>query len=236
MVRITRRDFLKYCAISAGALGLSASTLMRIENVLAKTDNGAPAVVWIAGAACTGCTMSMINEIFYTSIDNVLLDQIDLKFIDTLQAAAGSYVNTSQWGGANSLAAAQAVYAAADRAPKPTPFVLVVEGAIPTATPPGSTVAGDYCRIGSLATVGGSETMLANVTAFASMQLTAILSVGTCSSFGGIPGALGNVTGAKGVAFTGTKMGGAVIGNGDNMVMDVSVKADGSGYNVANRI
>ncbi len=37
MVRITRRDFLKYCSIAAGALGLSASTLMRIENVLAKT-------------------------------------------------------------------------------------------------------------------------------------------------------------------------------------------------------
>ena len=35
MVRITRRDFLKYCSVAAGALGLSASTLMKIENVLA---------------------------------------------------------------------------------------------------------------------------------------------------------------------------------------------------------
>jgi Ni,Fe-hydrogenase I small subunit len=218
MVRITRRDFLKYCAMSAGALGLSASTLMRLESVLAKTDNGAPAVVWIAGAACTGCTMSMINEVFYTTIDDVLINEIDLKFIDTLQAAAGD----------QATAVAQAVYAATD------PFVLVVEGAIQTATPPGGTNAGDYCRIGNLtgdstSPASKAETMLYNVQQFAN-KAAVILSVGTCSSFGGVPGALGNVTGAKGVAFSGTSLGGAIIGNGENSVSAISMKADGSGY------
>ena len=43
MVRITRRDFLKYCSVAAGALGLSASTLMKVEKVLAnykRTNSG----------------------------------------------------------------------------------------------------------------------------------------------------------------------------------------------------
>jgi Ni,Fe-hydrogenase I small subunit len=229
MVRVTRRDFLKYCAMSAGALGLSASTLMRLESVLAKTfdpaSNASPPVVWIAGAACTGCTMSLINEVFYTTIDNILLDEIDLKFMDTIQATAGSYVNGTQWSGANALQAAQDAFNG--------PFVLAVEGAIQTATPPGGSE-GDYCRIGSLVSPGSPESMYENVKTFAnSTNCLAILSIGTCSSFGGIPGAKGNVTGAKGVAFHGTSLGGAIIGNGENGLQDVSVKAQGSGYSTA---
>jgi hydrogenase small subunit len=50
------------------------------------------------------------------------------------------------------------------------------------------------------------------VKAFA-QKAYAVLAVGTCASFGGIPGAQGNVTGAKGVCFSGTTMGGAIETN-----------------------
>jgi Ni,Fe-hydrogenase I small subunit len=227
MVRVTRRDFLKYCAMSAGALGLSASTLMRLESVLAKPTDlaaGVPPVLWLAGAACTGCTMSLLNEIFYTSIDDILLNKIDLRFIDTAQAAAGSYVNGTKAAVANSLDAAQELYNS------DTPFVLVVEGAIQTATPSGSAVAGDYCKVGDL-TGTTVETMYQNAQLFAD-KAAAILAVGACSSWGGVPGAKGNVTSAKGVGFTGTSYGGAIIGTG-NHVSGVSIKNYGWGYTAA---
>ncbi len=130
MLRITRRDFLKYCSVAAGALGLSASTLMRVENVHAKTGGCLP-VVWIAGAACTGCTMSLLNSVFYTTVDELLLNKLDLKYLDTAMATAGAYVDGVQYPGANALQAAHDAYNARQA------YVLVVEGAIPTGTPTG---------------------------------------------------------------------------------------------------
>jgi len=221
MVRITRRDFLKYCSIAAGALGLSASTLMKVERVLANT--AAPTVVWIAGSACTGCTMSLLNSVFYTTVDDLLLNRINLVYLDTAMATAGAYTAPGvQYTGANALAEARRIYTGT------APFVLVVEGAIPTGTPPGG-APGDYCRIGDL-TDTGPESVLDNVSLFANhASCLAVLSVGTCSSFGGIPGAQGNVTGAKGVAFSGTTMGGAIVTN-SNSVNGIIVKNAGSGY------
>jgi len=200
MLRITRRDFLKYCSVAAGALGLSASTMMKIENVLA--NSSAPTVVWIAGSACTGCTMSLLNSVFYTTVDDLLLNRINLAYLDTAMATAGAYVDGVQYPGANALEAAHAAYNAGG-------YVLVVEGAIPVGTPTGG-AAGDYCRIGQLVPGSTVDTMLEVTTAFAQKAL-AILCVGTCSSFGGIPGARGNVPNAKGVAYSGTANGGAVI-------------------------
>ncbi|MGW8180655.1 MAG: twin-arginine translocation signal domain-containing protein, partial [bacterium] len=78
MLRITRREFLKYCSVAAGALGLSATTLMKVESVLANPT--APTVIWIAGAACTGCTMSLLNSVFYTTVDDLLLNRINLAY------------------------------------------------------------------------------------------------------------------------------------------------------------
>jgi len=220
MVRITRRDFLKYCSIAAGALGLSASTMMKVEKVLANPV--APTVVWISGSACTGCTMSLLNSVFYTTVDDLLINRINLTYLDTAMATAGAYFDTIPYAGSNSIAASKAVYDGT------APFVLVVEGAIPTGTPPGGSQ-GDYCRIGDL-TGTGTETVLGNATAFANHpSCLAVLSVGTCSSFGGIPGAQGNVCSAKGVAFSGTAMGGAIVTNTKNgRVTSVIVKTGGT--------
>ena len=213
MVRITRRDFLKYCSVAAGALGLSASTLMKVEKVLA--NSSAPTVVWIAGAACTGCTMTLLNSVFYTTVDELLLNRINLTYLDTAMATAGAYVNGVQYPGANALQAAHDAYNAGG-------YVLVVEGAIPTGTPTGG-AAGDYCRIGQLVP-GSSVDTMAEVTAAFAQKALAILAVGTCSSFGGIPGARGNVTGAKGVCFSGTAQGGAI----ETTVLNVKNRAAGS--------
>jgi len=228
MVRITRRDFLKYCSVAAGALGLSASTLMKVENVLAA--NGATDVIWISGSACTGCTMSLLNSVFYTTIDDLLLNRINLAYLDTAMATAGAYVDGVQWSGANSVKAAQDIYN------NSAGFVLVVEGAIPTGKPTGG-AAGDFCRIGKLTTnsPAAPESVMDNVAMFAQKATClAVLCVGTCSSFGGVPGARGNVTGAKGVAWTGTTPGGATVTNTPSgRVTAVIVTNAGTGYTSA---
>jgi len=206
--------------------------MMKVEKALANPN--APTVVWLSGSACTGCTMSLLNSVFYTTVDDLLLNRINLTYLDTAMATAGAYFGNTPYAGANSIAEAAKVLTSGKK------FVLVVEGAIPTATPPGSTTAGDYCRIGDL-TVGdgtGPETVLANVDRFAKdANCIAVLAVGTCSSYGGIPGAQGNVCGAKGVAFSGTKIGGAIFTNAPSgKVVNVQLKNNsgvlqaGSGY------
>ena len=47
-MQVTRRDFLRYCGLSAAALGLSASELGRLAHAL--TAPGAPTVVWFHGS------------------------------------------------------------------------------------------------------------------------------------------------------------------------------------------
>jgi len=198
MLRITRRDFLKYCSVAAGALGLSAGTMMKLDNALAKTvaNDGLP-VVWISGAACTGCTVSLANSRFYTTVDDVLFNYIDLRYLDTLMATAGAQVNGVQVDEANSVRYAQTTYTT-------LPYVLAVEGAIPAGTPIGGQT-GEYCRIGELVPGDTNGTMLNVTRKFAGhSNCLAVLAIGTCSSFGGIPGAKGNATDARGLLYRGT--------------------------------
>jgi len=174
---ISRRQFIKYCSIAAGALGLNATDLMKIEKATAG-PGGLP-VLWIAGQACTGCTTSLANSVFYATIQDVLLfgvgpggPTLDLKVCETLMAAMSNEATQQSPGITDS------------------PFALVIEGAI-TTTP-------GYCQIGSY-TGAASENMSDVVKMLATHSNCAkILPVGTCASFGGIPAATGNVTGAMG--------------------------------------
>jgi len=185
--RITRREFLKYCSVTAGALGLSASTTMKLEKALAlEATAGGAATVWLAGAACTGCTMSLTNSIYYMPVASLLLGVLDLDFHDTLMASAGD----------EACGAAKKTLDAGG-------FVLVVEGAIQTAN------GGIYNTIGKVCGPSdNNETMLHAVTEYAK-KAGLIICVGQCATFGGIPAAKGSVTGAMGVydalkTFTGT--------------------------------
>jgi hydrogenase small subunit len=113
-------------------------------------------------------------------------------------ATAGAFVNGLEYTGANALTEARYVYSN-------LPYVLVVEGAIPVGTPAGST-AGEFCEIGELVPGDSNATMLNVTRKFASnVNCAAVLAVGTCSSFGGIPGAKGNVTNARGLLYQGTR-------------------------------
>jgi hydrogenase small subunit len=173
-MNVTRRDFLKYAAASAAALGLSRVQLTRLETVLAASSR--PPVVWLSGQACTGCSISLLNAVNPT-IDQVLLNTISLNYHPNVMAAAGDL----------------AVSAARSTA-QPGGYILVVEGAIPTAS------SGRYCYVWD---EGGSAITMADAVSSLAATAAYVVAVGTCASFGGIPAANG-ASGAMGVgAFLG---------------------------------
>jgi hydrogenase small subunit len=172
-MKVTRRDFLNYCAGSAAALGLT-STLLPLQKALAATSG--PPIIWIKGASCTGCTISLANRISSTApvdLADLLIHTIDLVYHPTLMGGAGDLaVQTLQ------------NYATGS-------FILAVEGGIPTL------YNGKTCTIYSQNGV--------DVTALAAVQQLApkaakVLSIGTCASFGGMGAASPNPTQIKSVS------------------------------------
>jgi hydrogenase small subunit len=172
---ISRRQFLKYCTVAAGALGLTATDLMRLKDALAL--EGGVKVTWIQGQSCTGCTVSLANSVYYATIQDLLLNtpaatSLDLNYHQTLMSAMSNE--------------------ATQATDVDIPTVLVVEGAIPPA-------ASGCCEVGSFTGASG-ESVADVVTALANKTTTAyILAVGTCAAYGGIPAGNPNPTGAKGV-------------------------------------
>jgi hydrogenase small subunit len=135
-------------------------------------------VVYLQTAGCSGCAVSLLNSAS-PNIKNVLIDQIvpgvhiNLKFHPVIMAAAGEL----------------AIEVMEDTArQKKGEYVLVVDGAVPTATD------AVYGAVGERN--GKPVTMVQRVTELAQDAL-AVIALGTCASFGGIPAAAPNPTGAQ---------------------------------------
>lgn len=157
-VRISRRDFMRYAAASAAALGLSNLDLGNAEKAMASATS--PAVLWLSGSGCTGCSVSFLNAVNPT-VDQILLNSISLKYHSTLMAAAGDLAVSaaSEWAGSGG-------------------HILVVEGSIPTGA------AERYCYVWDKN--GQPVTMAAAVRELAA-KAKHIVTVGTCAAYGGIP-------------------------------------------------
>lgn len=137
-------------------------------------------VIWMGAAACTGCSISLLNA-ESPRIENVLIDEVipgvhvNLRYHETLMAGAGE----------------QVIQVLADTiAEKKGNYILAVDGAIPTAAD------GLYGAIGERE--GKPVSMLERFTELASNAL-AVLAVGTCASFGGIAAAAPNPSGSMSV-------------------------------------
>jgi hydrogenase small subunit len=132
-------------------------------------------VVYLQTAACSGCAVSLLNTASPT-IKNVLIDQIapgvhiNLRFHPVVMASAGEM-------------ALQVMEDTAKQ--KKGAYVLVVDGAVPMATD------AVYGAVGERN--GQPVTMLQRVTELARDAL-AVIALGTCASFGGIPAAKPNPT------------------------------------------
>jgi len=195
---------MKYCAVAAGALGLTTTDLMKIEKAMATPmEKGGTQVVWLNGAACTGCTVSLANTAYLSTIQDLLVPWADaagpvataaglsasatvdaLKLYDLTDTAANGPLDLVFMETLSSSVGHRAILAA--QSALTSPFVLCVEGAIQTDDD------GNYCRIGNGAVYDDTKTIsfADEVMEFAtSSNCVAILAVGTCASYGGIPAA-----------------------------------------------
>jgi hydrogenase small subunit len=125
-----------------------------------------PSVVYLSFQECTGCLESLTRS-FTPTIENLIFNIISLDYDDTLMAAAGEAAETAR------------TKAMQDNFGK---YVLLVDGSVPTGA------GGGYC------TAGGHSAV--DTLREAAKGAAAIVCVGTCSSFGGIPFADPNPTGA----------------------------------------
>ena len=169
-MQIGRRQFLKYCVGSAAALGLPLTVVGKLEHALAADGDGLPTVIWLNGANCTGCTVSLANRLSPegpTDIADLLVNYINLAFHPNLMGAAGDL-------------AVQTLNEATAK-----PYVLAIDGGVPTAFD------GHTCL---LWTENGHEVTAKEAVTRLAPDAAAILSIGTCASFGGIPAGNPNPT------------------------------------------
>jgi len=110
---VSRRDFMKFCAAVATALGMGPGAAADVAAAL--TAKKRPSVVYLHGAECTGCSEAVLRT-YEPFIDALILDTISLDYHETIMAAAGE-------------AAEKALH---DAVNSPDGFILVQEGAIPT--------------------------------------------------------------------------------------------------------
>lgn len=83
---ISRRDFLKFCTLTAVSLGLGTEHIGQIVHAL-ETKPRLP-VVWLHGLECTCCSESFIRSAHPLAKD-IVLSLISLDYDDLLMAAGG---------------------------------------------------------------------------------------------------------------------------------------------------
>lgn len=172
--KLTRREFIRLAAGSAAALSISGFLAPYMKEAIAAGT--APPVIWIQGAGCTGCSISLLNTV-HPSIQEVLLKVISLRYHPNVMAAAGD------------LAIKEAMFKVANE--NKGNFFLVVEGAVPTGED------GLFCTVGE---ENGKPITFERLVKELGSKAKAILAFGTCSAFGGIPATPPNPTGCKPVS------------------------------------
>lgn len=137
------------------------------EMVEAVTGSKRPSVIWLHFQECTGCTESLLRST-HPDLAELILDLISLDYHETLFAAAGHQ-------------AEEALQTAMEK--NAGKYVCIVEGAIPTKD------GGIYCKIGGRTALEILKTV--------AEKAGAIIAIGSCASFGGIPAADPDPTGAR---------------------------------------
>jgi len=158
------------------AAGASLITVLgpEIEKTLAFAADGKPPVIWLQGASCTGCSISLLNSV-EPAIEKVLLDVISLRYHPNISAGQGHLVS-EVFDETAAKARGQ--------------FILVIEGGIPLKDK------GVYCTI---AEKNNKELTMLEAVNTLSNAAFAVIAAGNCASYGGIPAAAPNPTGVVGV-------------------------------------
>ena len=166
---VTRRDFMKWASAACAALMLPSNFTPLVAQA-AELMNRVP-LVWLELQDCAGNSEAILRSDAPT-IDELVLEVLSLEYHETLMAAAGHQAEAQ-------LDEAMETFKGK--------YLCVVEGSIPLH------MNGQYGTIGAKA-----ETFEEHLKRVAK-NAAALVAVGTCATFGGVPAASPNPTGAVGV-------------------------------------
>jgi len=176
---VSRRDFLKYCAMLGAVLALPSTEIEALARALAIAPR--IPVIWLEFQDCTGDTESflragaqpnpLVSGPSEPSISQLILETLSVDYHETLMAPSGFMAEKSRRDALESQAGQ---------------YLCVVEGSIPTGA------GGAYCTIGGRSALDIVREVTSNA--------RATIALGTCAWDGGLAGALPNPTGATGVA------------------------------------
>ncbi|MGL5326474.1 MAG: hydrogenase 2 small subunit [Aeromonas sp.] len=132
----------------------------------ALTSPERPPVIWIGAQECTGCTESLLRAT-HPTIENLILNTISLEYHEVLSAAFGHQAEENKH---NAIKRYKGKY------------VLVVDGSIPLKD------GGVYCMV-------AGEPIVDHIRR-AAADAAAVIAIGSCAAWGGVPASGGNPTGA----------------------------------------
>ncbi len=164
-----RRDFMKWVSATTATLMLPAVFEPLVAEA-AELMNRVP-VIWVEYQDCAGNSEALLRASGPT-IDELIFDVISLEFHETLMAPSGHQAEAQL---------EDAVHTFKGK------YILFVEGSIPTKD------GGIYGTMGPK-----GETFMAQLDRL-SKDAAAVVAVGSCATYGGIPAAAPNPTGAVGV-------------------------------------
>ena len=166
---LNRRDFMKWVSATTATLMLPPMFAPLVAEAT-ELMNRVP-VIWIELQDCAGNTEALLRSSAPT-VDDLLFDVLSLEFHHALMACAG---NDAEHQLDDAVEHFKGKY------------LLFVEGSIPTA------------MNGNYGTIGPSGETFQEHLARLSKDAAAVVAVGTCATFGGVPAASPNPTGAVGV-------------------------------------
>ncbi len=128
-----------------------------------------PSVIWLSAQECTGCTETLLRA-DHPTLATLILDLVSLDYSETLNSGAGLQAEE---------------YRERMIRENEGRFILVCEGAIPVND------GGIYCQVGGRPVV--------EILKETAPKAAAVIAFGSCASWGGVPSADPNPTGATGV-------------------------------------
>ena len=165
---VSRRDFVKFCALMSATLALPTSMTPKIAEALS-TSAARPPLIWLAFQGCTGDSESFLRA-NSPNVAQILLETLSVNYHETLMVPSGALAVKSLQDTLKQNAGS---------------YLVVVEGSIPTGAN------GFYCAVGGRSAIDIARQVCGGA--------AATISVGSCSSSGGLAAAQPNPTGAVGV-------------------------------------
>ena len=169
---VSRRNFLQLCTalMVTAPVGLTLTEKASAWQVADQIAKARrPSVIWLHFQDCTGCSETLLRT-SRPDVADLILNVISLDYHETLMAASGAQAEE---------ALKQAVQENFGK------FVLVVEGSIPTKQQ------GQYMKLGGRPALDVLKEL--------GPKSAAIVAMGSCASWGGVPSSGPNPTGAQGV-------------------------------------